>query len=80
MQENPFDATDDADHFIQKWKDDLPPGIVPVIQEHHRNLIDLSRSLTAAGRDPEEIRRCVHVLIASYEKKLIEAIDAETDP
>ncbi len=78
MQDDPSDAIHDADFFIRRWQDDLPPRIVPVLQEHHRNLVDLSRTLKAAGRSPEEIRQCVHVLITSYEHKLIEVIATET--
>jgi hypothetical protein len=77
MNENGQDAASELEAFVEKWEGDIPAEIVPVLREHYRNLLSLTKAMQAAGRSQEEIRNDVHVLVRSYEAKLIEAIRLE---
>ncbi|MDD7973361.1 hypothetical protein [Roseinatronobacter alkalisoli] len=62
-----------------EWESGLPARLLPVVREHYQNLIELSQALQAAGHPSEDIQRYVHALVASYETKLLQAIEAEKD-
>jgi len=64
--------------FRVRWEPELPLVLIPVLQDHYRNLLALVNALNAAGHTPDEIRRCVHDLVASYEAKLLKAIENHT--
>lgn len=80
MNERSIKVNEQLEGFVQKWETELPPQVVPVLQEHCRNLVSMTAALKAAGHTPEDIRSYVHTLISSYESKLLEAIEVERDP
>lgn len=71
------DAAAELEGFVAKWEGEIPAEIVPVLREHYRNLLALTKALQAAGRSQDEIRSDVHLLIRSYEAKILEAIRLE---
>lgn len=80
MSDSSNKVADQLEGFVQKWETELPPQVVPVLQEHCRNLVSMTAALKAAGHTPEDIRTYVRTLITSYESKLLEAIEVERDP
>lgn len=71
------DTAAELEGFVAKWEGDLPAEIVPVLREHYQNLLVLTKAMQAAGRSQDEIRNDVHILIRSYEAKILEAIRLE---
>lgn len=79
MSEERLNTKAQLEEFVQKWQSELPPQIVPVVQDHYANLVAMAGVLRAAGHKPEDIRQYVRQLIASYERRLLEAIEVEED-
>lgn len=79
LETDPTGTAAELAEFVRNMEAELPTRFLPVVREHYQNLIGLSRVLAAAGHPPEDIQRHVRDLVASYELKLLQAIETEKE-
>lgn len=77
MSTDRYDTKAQLEGFVSRWEAELPAEMAPVVHEHYQNLVQLAKVLKSTGRSQDQIRRDVHVLICSYEAKILEAIRLE---
>lgn len=68
-------VSEELERGLPQWQS-LPEELRPALLQHCDKLIGLVTSLTAAGRDQEDIRVLVSKLLTSYGIDLVAALEA----